>query len=103
MDRKSILDSIHDHKEQLKKIGITRVGLFGSFSRNENTENSDLDLLLEFDPQQKNFHNFMKAYDLLENIFNIRVDIITPESISPYLKKHIESEAVYESTRIPEN
>ncbi len=96
MNQQIIFKSINENKDHLRKIGITRIGLFGSYIRNENTDDSDVDIIIEFDEEKKNFHNYMEACDFLEKIISRKVDIVTPESISPYIKPYIEKEVIYE-------
>jgi len=91
-----IICLIRKHSEELKKIGLLRIGLFGSCSRNENSEDSDVDLILEFKEGEKKFHNYMEAYDFLQKIIQKKLDIVTLESLSPYIKPYIEKEVIYE-------
>jgi uncharacterized protein len=70
-------------------LGVKRVGLFGSFSRGENKEGSDIDFLVEFNEGQKSYDNFIELSFLLEEIFKNKVDLLTLESLSPYLKPYI--------------
>ena len=79
----------------LKQYGVTDIGLFGSFTRNEQNNNSDIDFLVEFDINKKTFRNFIGLAFYLEEILGRKVEIITPQSISPYLKPHIMKEVEY--------
>ena len=97
MTREKILALLHQHQTALKDMGVSRVGLFGSRSRGEETNSSDIDLLLEFLPDRKNFTNYMQACRLLESLFDAPLDIVTREAISPYLLPYIEQEVIYES------
>ncbi|MFL5788315.1 MAG: nucleotidyltransferase family protein [Flavisolibacter sp.] len=45
--------------------------------------NSDVDLLVDFDPSKKNFDNYMQLYIFLENLLGRKVDIVTPKFLSP--------------------
>ncbi|MGH9835584.1 MAG: nucleotidyltransferase family protein, partial [Blastocatellia bacterium] len=56
---------------------------------------SDVDILVEFEPEKKSFDNFMRLSFLLEDLFDRRVDLITTESLSPYIGPHILSEVEY--------
>ena len=91
-----IICLIKKHNKELKKIGLLRIGLFGSCLRNETSESSDVDLILEFKEGEKKFHNYMAAYDFLQKILRKKLDIVTPESLSPYIKPYIDKEVVYE-------
>jgi len=88
--------TIKQHGRELKNLGVSRIGLFGSYARGEETDKSDIDLIVQFETGKKNFHNYMEACNILESIFEQKVDIVTPESLSKYLRPNIEKEAVYE-------
>jgi len=74
---------------------VKRPGLFGSYARNEQTAESDIDLLVEFDQAQKTFDNFIRLASLLENMLDHRVELVTMESLSPYIGPHIINEVEY--------
>lgn len=93
--RDQVFSAISAHGEEIKAAGVRRLGVFGSFVRNEQTPESDLDVLVEFDPAQKTFDNFMKVSLLLEDLCDRRVDLVTTESLSPYLGPHIVNEVEY--------
>jgi hypothetical protein len=65
------------------------MGLFGSFVKNTATTNSDIDLLVEFDPHQKTFDNFMDLSFFLEQLFSRKIELVTPQSLSKYIGPHI--------------
>lgn len=89
------LDILARHHAALRQYGVLRYGLFGSFVRNEPTSSSDVDILVEFLPGQKTFDNFMNLAFFLENILGRRVDLLTKESLSPYLGPRILQEVEY--------
>lgn len=90
-----LLHLITDHRQQLQALGVKRCGLFGSFVREQHTPQSDVDVLVEFDPEQKTFANFMRLVFLLEDLFGRKVDVVTMESLSPYIGPHILKEVEY--------
>lgn len=93
--KSDILRAVRDSREQLRALGVSRVGLFGSFARGEQRAASDIDLLVEFEPGQKNFDHFMQVCYLLEEALQRRVELLTPESLSPYLGPKILEEVEY--------
>ena len=93
-----ILDLIETKKDEISKLGITKVGLFGSFSRGDQTQESDIDLLVEFDKKKKSYQNYMNFVKLAENLFGRDVEVVTPESLSPYLAPYIKKEVKYVKT-----
>lgn len=92
-----IFQELLKHQKTLENYGVKRCGLFGSFRRGEATENSDIDLLVEFHPELKTFVNFMDLCFFLEDLFGRKVDVLTPESLSPIFGHKILAEVEYVS------
>jgi predicted nucleotidyltransferase len=90
-----VLSLIEEHKEKLKTLGVKKLGLFGSFVYEEHHAKSDIDLLVEFEQGQKTFDNFIGLSFLLEDLFKRPVELVTPESLSPYIGPHILREVEY--------
>lgn len=84
------------HKSELSKFGVSNVGLFGSYLNDKQTIESDIDLLIDFDPDKENFDNYMAVYDILENIFkNEKVEIVTKNGLSKHIGPKILSQIIY--------
>lgn len=82
--------------QKLAEFGIRHVGLFGSYSRNEQSRESDIDLLIDFEPEKENFDNFMAVYDFFEEIFkNESIGLVTKNGLSPYIGPIILKEVQY--------
>lgn len=94
-----LLTLIADHQQQLKTFGVKRFGIFGSFVRDQQNDESDVDVLVEFEPGRKTFDNFMQLAFYLEELFGRKVELLTPESLSPYLGPRILREVEYVSLR----
>ena len=91
-----ILRKLKQHKHYLYPLGIREIGLFGSYIRDEQTGKSDIDILIDFEPEQENFDNYMAVYDLLERIFNKEnIQIVTKNGMSPYIGPKILKEVMY--------
>jgi predicted nucleotidyltransferase len=90
-----ILSLIKEHQLQIKALGVKRLGLFGSFVRGEQNTESDVDVLVEFEPGKKSFDAFMRLAFFLEDLLKRRVELVTPESLSPYIGPHILNEVEY--------
>jgi uncharacterized protein len=93
--REDIMKLLVDIRDQLRALGIRRLGLFGSFVRGEQRATSDIDILVEFQPGQKTFDHFMQACCLLEDSLHRRVELVTPESLSPHIGPRIVEEVKY--------
>jgi len=77
----------------LKNAGITRSAIFGSYVRGEETEKSDIDLLVEY-PKGTNLFDVVDLQDKLENALGRKVDLVSYKTIKPRLKPYILSEQV---------
>ncbi len=93
--RDRVLALIREQQNTLQALGVRKLGLFGSFVRGEQRAESDVDLLVEFEPDRKSFDNFMQLASLLEGLLGRRVELVTPESLSPYIGPHILKEVEY--------
>jgi predicted nucleotidyltransferase len=93
--KEHILSLTEAHQNQIRQLGIRKLGLFGSFVRQQQNSNSDIDILVEFESGQKTFDNFMQTALLLEALFGRRVELVTPEALSPYIGPHILREVEY--------
>jgi uncharacterized protein len=74
----------------LKEAGVLRSPLFGSFIRGEQTEESDIDILIEF-PKGKSLLDLVDLEMKLEQVLGRKVDLLTYNSLSPYLKDSIQN------------
>jgi len=95
--KEEVLNIIGNHQKEIRDLGVRRYGLFGSFARGQTTEQSDIDILVEFEPGQKTFDNFMELAFFLEDLLGREVDLVTAESLSPYIGPRILKEVEYAS------
>lgn len=91
-----VMRTLDEHRQELRQLGVRRLSLFGSMARNEATETSDLDFLVEF--QRKSFDAYMDLKFLLENLFDRRVDLVLPETLKPRLRDRIGKEVRHYAT-----
>ena len=94
--KEEILDTLKNVKEKLKvKYRVKSIGLFGSYVINKQKDTSDIDFLVEFEEDADLFH-FIGLSHYLEEIFSIKVDVISKPSIKEDLKQQILQEVIYE-------
>ena len=93
MTRDEILRRLEENREAIRSYGVRRLGLFGSFAREEATESSDLDFVVEF--EKKSFDAYMDLKEFLEELFKCRIDLVLADAIKPRLQATILGEAVY--------
>jgi predicted nucleotidyltransferase len=95
-----VLMLIRQHESDIKTFGVRRLGLFVSFVRNQQGKDSDVDILVEFEPGLKTFDNFIHLAFFLEEILKRRVELVTPDALSPYIGPHIMKEVEYVSLNL---
>ena len=95
LTKQDIFQTIIDNKEAIKNFGVTEIGLFGSYVRDEQTDKSDIDILVDYRKGEMDFFKFINFCEILENMFqDLKVDVITKngmsEFIGPYILKEVE-------------
>ncbi len=88
-----ILEILRERRDELRSAGVKRLGLFGSAARGEATDASDLDFLVELEP--KTFDSYMDVKELLERIFDRRVDLVVADAVKPQLRPRMARETIY--------
>ena len=93
LNRERILESLDVHKSALRRLGVKRLGLFGSYAENRARPGSDLDFVVEF--KKKSFDAYMELKLLLEDVFRKKVDLVLTDAIKPRLRHNILAQARY--------
>ena len=89
-----IKNIINQHKAELEeKYKVKEIAIFGSYTRGDQDENSDIDILVDF--REPVGFLFIHLADYLEEILEIKVDLLTPDAIKPNRKKYIMEDLVY--------
>ena len=77
-------------------VGVCQLGLFGSTVRGENTPESDIDILIDFNAGEETYRNYINACSLLQNAFGKKkLDVVTKKGLSPYIGESILNEVEY--------
>lgn len=84
-----VLERLRQQQAQLRTLGVARLGLFGSFVRDEAGPESDVDLLVDFAEGRKSFDGFFALLDFLESLLGRDVELLTRPGLSPYVGPHI--------------
>ena len=85
---------LHKHKKLLsEKYGLNLIAIFGSYGRGEQHENSDVDILVDF--QKPVGIEFIDLADELEKILKLKVDLVSKDGVKPQYLKQIQSELRY--------
>ena len=91
-----IKEILKKHKKELKeKYKVKSIAIFGSYARGEQTEKSDIDIMVEF-YETPDYLKFFELEDYLSNLLGIKVDLVIKGAIrNPYIKKSIEEDLTY--------
>lgn len=97
MTRNDVLDFLRAHKAELaRRFGVGDIALFGSFSRDEAKEDSDIDIdiLVRFD-RPATIRSFFGAQFYLEDRLGRRVDLVTHRALRSEFRPYVEAEAIH--------
>jgi len=95
-----IIRILKDHKEELKRrFSLKKIGVFGSYTREEQTPESDIDIYVEFDIKNLTFDKYLELIDYLEKLLGRKIDLITKYGVEtiriPYIKEEIKRSLIY--------
>ena len=94
--KENIIATLKSYKPELSKFGVQNIGLFGSYLRNEQSDKSDIDLLIDFEPGKENFDNYMAVYDIFQSIFkDEKVEVVTKNGLSKHIGPKILNDVMY--------
>jgi predicted nucleotidyltransferase len=93
MKREAVQRRLSEHRGELAEFGVRRLDIFGSVARDEAAQDSDVDLLVEFDRPIGLFH-FFRVQRWLEQVLGCRVDLVMRAAVKPQLRDRIFREAV---------
>lgn len=94
MNRTETLQLLREHLPSLSsEYGVTSLALFGSMSRDEARDDSDIDILVSFDGPATSARYFGVQF-YLEDLLSHPVDLVTDKALRPELRPHVEREAV---------
>lgn len=88
-----IMDTLVQHREMLRAMGVRKIGLFGSYRRGTPRADSDIDLLVVL--QQPSFDGYMSVKFFLEELFQHQVDLVLEKTLKPRLRPYILAEVEY--------
>jgi uncharacterized protein len=92
LNKKEIIKKIESQKEELKKKGVKKFGLFGSYAKGKENKKSDIDFLVEF--KETNFEDYTNLLILLEKMFKRKIDLVIEKNLRPELN-YVKKEAKY--------
>jgi uncharacterized protein len=95
MDKSTVLAKLREYEPELKAAGIIRLSLFGSVARGDETSESDVDLMAEFDPgKQFSLLDMVGLENRLADILGVRVELTPARALKDRIRERVAREAV---------
>ena len=94
MERDEVIRPLGERRQELGRLGVKSLALFGSVVRGESRPESDVDVLVEFEGRAT-FDGYMELKFYLEGLLGCRVDLVTSKALRPRMRPYVEREAVY--------
>jgi predicted nucleotidyltransferase len=96
IDRDGVIAALRAHQAELHRRGVRHAALFGSVARGEGKRGSDIDILIELDPQAPvGLFEYVGITQYLADLFPVRVDVANRSSLKPLVRPTIEHDAIY--------
>ena len=96
LNKSKIKLKLKENQAHINNYGVDLIGIFGSYAREEQNQNSDIDLLVSFKEGFETFNNFMNLYYFLEDIFKgFKVELVSKNGLNQYLEPIILNEVEY--------
>ena len=91
--RSDIIRLIEANREKIRTFGVRKLGIFGSVARDEQTEDSDVDVLVEL--ERETFRGYMGLLVFLEELCGRKVDLAIKDSIKPRIRDRVLADTIY--------
>ncbi len=95
MTSREALRRLNRNREKLRTHHVRHIAVFGSTARDQATAQSDVDLLVEFDPEARvGLFGYVRLLDFLGDVMDTRIDLATAAALRPEMREQILGEAV---------
>lgn len=88
----NVLEIIRKNMDDIRRFGVRRIGVFGSHARGDQRDDSDIDVVVEFEEGMATLENFLGLADYLERLLGRKVDLLTREGVRSIRIKHVREE-----------
>ena len=96
MNKQDVIDTLVGHKDELRARGVRHAALFGSIARDEAGPESDIDIMVELDPEAKiDVFQYAGIKIYIEGLFRTPVDVVDREALKPSVRVPATSDAIY--------
>jgi predicted nucleotidyltransferase len=96
MNSSEAIDTLRRSEEALHKRGVTHAALFGSVARGDNRAGSDIDIMIEIDPEARiTIFDYVELKEYIAGLFDEPVDVVNRETLKPYVRPAATADAIY--------
>ncbi|MCA6115534.1 nucleotidyltransferase family protein [Bradyrhizobium sp. WSM 1738] len=96
MNSTEALETLRRSEHALRERGVKHAALFGSVARGENRSDSDIDIMIEFDPEARiTVFDYVDIKEYIAQLFDGPVDVVNREGLKPYLRPAAMADAIY--------
>ena len=98
MDRDQVIATLRQHRTALEQRGVLHAALFGSLARGEAGPDSDIDILIDIDPEQwasMSVYDYVGTQSLVSDLFPGPVDVVNKDSLKRYVRPAVLRDAIY--------
>lgn len=96
MDSRDIIATLRRHEDELHRQGVAHVALFGSVARGEARAHSDIDILIDLDPEADlSVFDYVDLKEYIAGLFDGPVDVVNRNGLKPYIKPTVLTDMVY--------
>jgi uncharacterized protein len=96
MNRSEAIETLRRSERALRERGVTHAALFGSMARGDNRADSDIDIMIEIDPDfRMTVFDYVDLKDYIAALFGQVVDVVNREGLKPYVRPAATADAIY--------
>ena len=96
MDKNRIIATLREHQDDLTRQGVLHAALFGSMARGDATSESDIDIMIDTDPEAGHtVYDYVGIKDYISGLFDIKVDVVNRRGLKPRVRPSVLSEAIH--------
>jgi len=96
MNKKDIIDTLVGHKDELRARGVAHAALFGSVARDEAGSKSDVDIMIELEPDASlDIFAYVELKDFIASLFPDPVDVVNKAALKPHIRPPATTDSIY--------